>query len=440
MDDNQEQDDNQENQNDDNFGNASDIEVNDITMGGDGEDSNDDNSDDDDSNNDDNSGDDSSSAGDDNSDDSSNDDSNSDDNSDSADDAAGDGSAGGSDDQGESNTNDDQQDDNQNNEYNEEEAYLALSEETGVEVISDEDVVVKLKELASLRKDSGLSSLSPAMQAAIKVEQEGGNLSEHFARVSMDIDKMDTKEALRQQFFKNDAKLYGTNPKLAQMKFERHFNEKYGKWESYNNLTDEIDKKEFLDDHDQESIDYEKMMLENDGALAKEELTAWKESVKPVEKQATEGGMTEKESSEYATKYTAKVNDTLSSFQSVAISMGEGAKDFALGLNDTTRPKVEGWIKNPSTFLKDIGFNGSEIDTERLLPIMTVLAEASVGDLGGKIAKFTVDSDDVETIKKRQDKPNGKTGADSSQDRGDGDEWSQIGDAAEKANETANGR
>lgn len=425
---NQEQENSEESQDNSGFGNASDIQLGDIKIGDNEEESTDDNQENSDDEN---------SSTENNADESNDDESNDGDTS--ADEANDDGESGGTDNQEDSNTNEDEQDES-NDDYNEEESYLALSEETGVEVTSDDDVIDKLKELASLREGSDLSKLSPAIQAAIKVEQEGGNLSEHFARVSMDFGKMDTKEVLRQQFFKNDAKLYGTNPKLAQMKFERHFNEKYGKWESYNNLTDDSDKEDFLDEHGQDSIDYEKMMLENDSALAKEELQVWKDEVKPVEKQATEGGLTEKESADYATKYSAKAEETLTSFNSVAISMGEGATDFELGLNEATKPLVEGWIKNPSTFLQDIGFNGQEIDTQRLMPIMTLLAEASIGNLGGKIAKFTVDSEDVETIRQAQEKPNGKTGADSSQDRGGLDEWEQIGEEAQKASETASRR
>lgn len=420
-----EQEDNQDNLG---LGNASDINVSDIVINNDEDEPNNDIEVDDVSTNEDSL------------DESNEDESSGDDTDTSADEANDDGESGGTGDQEDSNTNEDEQDES-NDDYNEEESYLALSEETGVEVTSDDDVINKLKELASLREGSDLSKLSPAIQAAIKVEQEGGNLSEHFARVSMDFDKMDTKEVLRQQFFKNDAKLYGTNPKLAKMKFERHFNEKYGKWESYNNLTDDSDKEDFLDENGgQDSIDYEKMMLDNDAALAKEELQVWKDEVKPVEKQATDGGLTEEEATTYANDYSAKVEETLSSFNSVAISMGEGSNDFELGLNEATKPTVEGWMKNPSTFLQDIGFNGQEIDTQRLMPIMTLLAEASLGDLGAKIAKFTVDSENVETIRQAQEKPNGKTGADSSQGRGALDDWEAIGEEAQKASETATRR
>jgi len=353
----------------------------------------------------------------------------------------GDESGGGTSEESSENTNSEQQE-NEEGEYNEEEAYLALSEETGVEVSSDDDVVASLKELASLRKDNGVANLSPAIQAAIKVEQEGGNLSEHFRRVGMDFDKMDTKEVLRQEFYKDEAKLYETNPKLAKMKFERKFSDTYGKWESYESLTDEDEKAEFLEDNGLsiDDIEYEKMMFEDDAQSAREKLNAWKSEVKPVEKQNTEGKMTSEEADEYVIKYKAQVEESLSNFEAVAIQMGDGLEDYSLGLNDTTRPMVEGWVKNPSEFLQDIGFDGQKIDTNRLLPIMTLIAEASNGNLGGRIAKFAVDSENVDTIKKTLDKPTGKTGVDATQDRQGGDEWDAIGDAAEQANETANER
>lgn len=325
--------------------------------------------------------------------------------------------------------------------YNEEEAYAALSEETGVQVSSDEDVVNALTELASLRANGDESTLSPAIQAAIKVEQDGGNLSEHFARVGMDFDKMDDKEVLRQRFYKDEAKLYGSNPKLAQAKFERDFTKKYGQWVSYQALTDAEDQTDFLTENGltAEDIDYEKMMFTNDAEVAKGEMNTWKDEVKPEAKDNTKAHeFTDEEAAEFAAEFATKVEKSLEKFEAVGIQMGEGVDDYVLGLNDTTKPQVEAWAKNPSTFLQDIGFDGKEIDIDKLLPIMTLISEASNGNLGGRIAKYAVDSEDIETIKKTQDKPSGKTGVDASQNRQGGDDWDKIGEAAEQANETIN--
>lgn len=331
------------------------------------------------------------------------------------------------------NTSSEQETTTDDSNQNEEEGFTALSEETGVQISSDDELVSSLKELASLRKSGGGRGLSKSIQEAIKVEKQGGNLAEHFARTGMDFDKMDDKEVLRQNFFKEQSKLHGSNPKLANMKFERDFSEKYGKWMKYQNLSEE-DKKDFADDNDMENIEYEKMMFENDAQDAKGSLNQWKEEVAPVaDASNTMLGMTEKEADLYAQNYSKMAQASLDNFEAVNIQMGEGIKDFSLGVNETTKPLVEGWAKNPSTFLKDIGFDGKEIDVDRLLPIMTLIAEASVGTLGERIGKYIMDDEDVDTFKNKLQRPS-KTTTDVNQKReSEGDMWDKIGDAAEEA-------
>jgi len=322
-----------------------------------------------------------------------------------------------------------------------EEDFRALSEETGVAVTSDEDIVSALTELATLRKSSkeqSYSDLSPAIQEAIKVEKAGGNLADHFARVGMDFDNMDARDVLRQQFFRTEQKLYSTNPKFAQVKFDRTYRERYGLWDAYQKLTSDEERTDFAEEHGMDNIEYEKMMLEADTQLARSELNEWKKTAAPVvgqQNQSTEQ-MSPEEADKYATDYRNQVKQSWDGFQSVLIPMGEGQNDFALGLNDITRPTVEGWIDNPATFLKDIGFNGKEIDTDRLLPIMTLIAEAANGNLGGRIAKYVVNADNIETFKKQIDKPVSTTTSTTSQERDGGDIWDQIGEAAEKARES----
>lgn len=323
----------------------------------------------------------------------------------------------------------------------EEEFYPAISEETGLALNTYEDLVGALKEASALKtKGETQPELSAAIQKAIEVEKAGGNLSEHFARTGMDFEKMDGRELLRQKFFKDNSKLHGTSPKLANMKFERAYKEQYGAWESYNAISDEEEKSDFVDENGgMEGIEYEKLMLSNDIDEARSELNAWKEEAAPVEVQKpTSDGLTDEQRTQNALDYSEKAKGSLGEFEAVAIDMGEGKKDFNLGLNETTKPMVEGWLFEPHTFLQDIGFDGDKIDTDRLLPIMTLIAEASSGNLGGRIAKGAIDSGDIETLDTKIKKPAKSTSPAIPQDREDGDEWTQIGEAAEKARENAN--
>lgn len=342
--------------------------------------------------------------------------------------------SGGTDSSDAANTNDASQS-GDGDELTEEQAFKALSDETGVDVRTDEDIFTALTELNTLRASgpsTDQSDLSPAIQEAIKAEKAGVNLADHFARTGMDFDKMDGQEVLRQQFFKADAKLHNDNPKFAQRKFERSFNSKYGNWIKYQAISDETEKAEFAEEHGIANIEYERDELEHDTKMAKAELNDWKKEATPVVSDS-QSGMTPEEADAYASEYATKVEKSWTDFEALAVEMGEGQNDFALGLTDTTRPVVEGWMNNPGEFLKAIGFDDGQIDTDRLLPIMTAIAELSEGTFGSKIAKFVVNTDNIETFKKMVDKPAKPIDqAAASQDRGVLDEWEQVGEAFEK--------
>ena len=324
-------------------------------------------------------------------------------------------------------------------ELSEAEAFSALSEETGVQVTTDDDIVQALIELSSLRQSDKPSNLSPAIQEAIKVEQGGGNLAEHFARTGMDFDKMDGMDVLRQQFFKTEALLFNNNPKFAQMKFERTFNQKYGNWIEYQRLTNDEDKSDFAEEHGgMDNINYDKMMLESDTAMAKTEMNEWKKTAAP-EVKSVPTDMTPDQERIYTEQYGARVKKSWEGFNSLSVQMGEGLEDFSLGLNDTTRPQVEGWINNPGTFLRDIGFDKQNIDTDRLLPIMTAIAELSNGTFGSRIAKYVVDTDNIETFRRIIEKPP-ITPPSATPERGQKDDWELVAEAAEKARIEQTGR
>lgn len=350
---------------------------------------------------------------------------------------------GGASDDDSQNTNDEEEEgseDDQQEDDQDEEVFNALTEETGVQISSYDDLVDQLKKLKTFEDGQGESNLSPMIQKAIEVENAGGNLAQYFARAGMDFDKMDDKEVLRQKFFKDESKLHAENPKLAQMKFDKLYQEKYGSWVKFSGLSAQEDKDDFVEENGQDSIDYDKMMLENDVKNAKSELNKWKDEIetdsKKTDNDASVGGLSEEEAKQIAENYKSNADKALAEFTGTAIPMGEGQDDFALGLNDKTTPIIKQWVDDPAIFLADLGFNGKEIDVNRLLPAMTLIAEASVGNLGGLIAKHSKDLDDVETLEQKIKKPTGKTTPAIPQDRDGGDEWDKIGDAAVAARES----
>ena len=314
----------------------------------------------------------------------------------------------------------------EDDEVDDEVYFSEITEETGISVESDDDIVNALKELKEL-KSNPYQNLSPAIQEAIKVEQSGGDLANHFKIASMDFEQMDGKEVLKQKFFKDESKLYASNPKLAQMKFEKMYQERYKNYLKSTTIQDEYEKEDYISEVGEDSIELDKMMLEEDVKAAREEMTQWREQSKPQE---VRNGMTKEQAQKFALEYQEKAKTALSNFEAVELDMGEGREPYLLGLNEQTRPMVEEWANSPASFLEAIGIEGQNIDIERLLPIMALTAEAAVGTLGGRVAKYVVDNKDIETFESQTTKTTPR-GVAVPQNRDADDEWALIGEAAE---------
>ncbi len=108
------------------------------------------------------------------------------------------------------------------------EFFTGLSEETGLEIASDPDIISNLKSYAELKKQveeqgDPLENLSQAIKEAILIEKNGGDLADHFRRAYADYENMSDKEILRHKFFKDNLKVAKEDPELANLKFENNY-------------------------------------------------------------------------------------------------------------------------------------------------------------------------------------------------------------------------
>lgn len=158
-------------------------------------------------------------------------------------------------------------------EQSDEEVFTDLSQKSGVDVNSYDDVVNSLKELKKLKEDpyNGVSSL---LKEAIKAEQQGIDPGRFIQLSKTDFDKMDAKEVLREQFMTKHAAMFQRNRSFAEKKFEVEFNAKYGA----------VNKKEDPDTMDENEIQqlreekqFAKDSLDYDASVAKDELNALKQ-------------------------------------------------------------------------------------------------------------------------------------------------------------------
>jgi len=318
-------------------------------------------------------------------------------------------------------------DDQPTDDYTEEEleAFNTISQETGVEVSSDEDILKALVELDGYRKGN-YPGVSPALKKAIEIERNGGDLAAYFRSQSLNPEQLDDREMLRLEFLDKDS-VSKRNPKLASMNFEREYKNRYGVYFQYQSLKDEAEKAEFYEKNSGE-IEYQKERYADDVAQARKSMQDLKENF-PITRP---GGLTEQQERELAIKHENDQSQAIKGFKPVELSLGDDEK-FAIGLDSTTRPIVTRWVRDPRAFLKDIGFDGesNSIDYDRLMRVATVIANVSVPGFGERLKKAVLDGKNIKTIE------NELTGA-RRIDRSGGnppdskDIWDKVGEAFEK--------
>lgn len=297
-----------------------------------------------------------------------------------------------------------------------------FSEEVGLEIKSDEDVVVALKELAEYK------GLSPALQKAIEIERENGDVALYLKALANDPKNLSDRDALWEQYVAENPKRVSANPKFARLDFDRKQDKEFALLVEYEKLP-ASEREDFLAEH-KADLEYltEKRKFEAEAARASLQEARDKMTFKtPV--------VAPPVPDEEAVRKALGVHEegykkALAEFDVVSLSLGKDL-EFNVGLSDVNKKRATEWMKNPETFLNELGFYRGKINYDELAGWATLLADIKYGTFGERVRQAILDNKDIKTLESTLDAPGiVKTGGEKSPIQGD--EWGAVAEAFEK--------
>jgi len=284
--------------------------------------------------------------------------------------------------------------------------YETLSEKSGYEVHSEDDVVDVIRHLET--KDP-YEKVSPLLKKAIEFEEKGGDVRQYFQVLGVPTDTLTAKEALRQQFFSANSKLAQGNRELANNRFERDYAAKYSiLHENFEDTDFDTTEKYNQWVQDKENA---KAELEWEGNEAKETLDSQRDEV--LESAPSQAQMSDEEATKIQAKWDSDSSSFVNHFEAIQLPVDKENKTFYnLGLNDQTKPVFQEWAKEPTKFLEYIGFGSDQksVDAERLLTHMAFAAAFSgTGEFaaGAQFAKHLTERVNKGTLESRLENPKG---------------------------------
>ena len=297
-------------------------------------------------------------------------------------------------------------------EYEEEidhEYYSSLTEATGYELNSDEDIVAMAQRLDELEQlaENPLANLPKEVQMVANAIQNGGDYMSSLRLLSMDTEKMSDMELLKENYMR-DSKV-SSNQKLAEMQFEKDYENKYGILDQLNQIDDPDERAEFEQENARE-IEYAKLSLEQDVKDAKESLEQFKEENTTKSPAET---MSKEEQEEFIQTHLNSVKQQVSDFEGITLAFGEnGDKQFNLQLADDQKEGLQTFLTNPAEFFREeIGFdlaNGryTEDGYDSMSSLYTLITNLDkLPELLGQYYMEQSDKKSVEEIVENREKP-----------------------------------
>lgn len=298
----------------------------------------------------------------------------------------------------------------------------ALSNEVGIELDSDDAVVESLRELATYK------SLSPALQKAIEIERNKGDVAAYFKSIANDPKDLSDRDALWEQYVAENPKRVAGNPKFARLDFDRKVDKEYALLTEYEKLS-ASDREDFLEEHKDE-IDYLTEKRKFDAEAARASLQEKRAGATFNTPDKPDPKAVEERMAEVMRNHESGYKKALSEFDVVALNVGNDF-EFNVGLTESNKKVATEWMKNPESFLKELGFTKESIDYDTLAGWAALIADIKYGTFGERLRQALIDNKDIKTLENTLDAPGiVKTGGEKPILQGD--EWDQLGDAFEK--------
>lgn len=276
----------------------------------------------------------------------------------------------------------------------------SISQKTGVEFKSDDEIIERLtkltayeQELNTLKNKNPYDGLDPLAVDMDKATKSGIDINLYWEARQMDPDKLDAKESLRREYLLKHA-VPGVDSKVLERRFEREFQTKYGI------IDRQMDETERESSKDQ--IEAAKDDLATDSVLAKRYLQDWKQKNVTIPDPA-KNGPSQEELAQKRDEYLNRVDSFVDGSDTLEIPVGD--KVFKYGL-DEHRDDIRNALKNPVEALKEIlgvDVQTGAIDEQRFGA--SIAALMAFDGIGQKLAEFGVEQFNHQTITQRTTTP-----------------------------------
>lgn len=285
------------------------------------------------------------------------------------------------------------------------------NEKAGTHFQNDDEIINEVKAGRALKaqiteyeqKLKEYSDLDdPMVRDIAKARKAGIGLELYLEAVKMDPEKLDDDQALREAFFRKNAELVATQPKLAQMKFERELKAKYGDLgatlnvESLSGLDEfEVRAKTLEFNQEQEFL---RMSKAADVAQDKNYLKDWKAKHITIPDVPQQAGMTDQQIQQLYQQVDSFVG------QKDKIEIPIGDKKFNFSLKDYGQT-LNSELRDLHNTLKKHGldYETGNVDINK---IGQLLIDAYVGrNIAKPLSDWSIDARNLEYLKTKKEQP-----------------------------------
>src|SRR3990167_4658889 len=284
-------------------------------------------------------------------------------------------------------------------EMSEDQFYTYVSQNTGLEIKSEDDLKKVLLEYKKY-KDDPYGGVSNFVKEVIKAEKSGISPSRFIALSSLDYSSLSAKEVLFQEHLNKNPN-YGQNVEFARKNFEREYRSNYGI------LSKEGMKREEFTGTDQEfeqlqdDIAFTREKLAYDSGVAKKQLEAIKaQALTPEPQQLPK---TPAEIKAEQDRINAEIDQALS-FDKLAIPLGEG--EYELPVTDQEKAKIRNYMQDPLKAIKDlfgIDVGQQHTDQEKFSTALAYLL--AYPKVGAELSKHAIESKNKEIVTTKLENP-----------------------------------
>jgi hypothetical protein len=238
-----------------------------------------------------------------------------------------------------------------------EDYYYSLTEATGYEIASPDDIVAMAQRLDEL-EENPYQNLPAEAQMVANIMNNGGDYRNSLRLLSMDTENIGDRDALKESYFL-DSKV-SSNRELAELQFEKDFDNKYGILDELSKISDPDDRADFETENGR-AIKLANLSLEQDVKDARERINGYVDentTKSPIE------SISKEEREEFAQNHLNAVKQTVSDFDGITFNFGEnGEKEFNLQLTEDQQEGLQNFLANPAGFFREeIGFDLEKAD------------------------------------------------------------------------------